>query len=131
VLYYIKEGDIMGFIKRLLGLEIKPGEPKPVNDGSFDDEVLGSPLVSIVDFYSLWCPPCQVMSGLLNEVGVDYVGRVNLFKLNVQRDPSVAARHGIHGVPTLIAFRDGAEIDRLVGLFPIDVLREWIEKHLD
>jgi thioredoxin 1 len=121
----------MGFLKRLLGLEIKPGEPKPIKDGSFDAEVLGSGPVSIVDFYNLWCSPCQVMSGLLNEVGVDYVGRVKLFKLNVDREPSAAARHGIRSVPTLIAFKDGVEIDRLVGLVPIDVLREWIEKHLD
>jgi thioredoxin 1 len=120
----------MGFIKRFLGLEIKPGEPKPLNKGSFDEEVLTGEIPSFVYFFHLWCSSCQVMGGLLNEVGPDYADRAEFFKMNVHKEPAIPARYKVAGVPTLIVFKKGEEADRLVGMHPLDPLREWIEKHL-
>ncbi|MCK4235543.1 MAG: thiol reductase thioredoxin [Candidatus Krumholzibacteria bacterium] len=120
----------MGFIKRLLGLETKPGEPKPVNEGSFESEVLNCDLPCFVDFYSLWCPACQVMSGLLNEVGPEYIEKAEFFKLNVINNPTAPVPYKISGVPTIIAFKNGKPVDRLVGLAPIDELKSWIDKHI-
>ncbi len=120
----------MGFIKRFLGLETKPGEPKPVHGGSFDEEVLTGELSSFVYFFHLWCSSCQVMAGLLNEVGPDYADRALFFKMNVHKEPAIPSRYNVTGVPTVIVFKKGEEADRLVGLFPLDALRDWIEEHL-
>ena len=117
----------MGFLKRLLGLEQKPGEPKPLNDAVFADAVLKNERPCVVDFYSLWCSPCQVMSGLLNEIGPDYIDRVNFFRLDVTKNPYTASRYGISSVPTVVAFGKGKELKRFAGLMPIDELRDWID----
>jgi len=118
----------MGFLKRLLGLEQKPGEPKSLSDVVFADEVLKNERPCIVDFYSLWCSPCQVMSGLLNELGPGYIGRVDFFKMDVTKHPYAPSRYNISSVPTVIAFKNGKPVKRLVGLIPIDELKLWIDE---
>jgi len=118
----------MGFFKRLLGLEQRPGETRPLRDESFEFEVLQSDIPSIVDFYSLICSPCQVMSGLLNEIGPDYIGKVNFFRLDVTKNPYTASRYNVSSVPTVIAYKKGKEAKRIVGLLHIDELRDWIDE---
>lgn len=120
----------MRFIKRLLGLEHKDGEPIPVCDNRFEKEVLNNSLPCFVDFYSLWCSPCQVMSGLLNEVGPQYIGRAAFFKVDINKSPSTAGLFKINSVPTLIVVKNGREIDRFAGLMPLNSLRAWIEEHI-
>jgi thioredoxin len=120
----------MGFIKRLLGLETKPGEPETVNSERFEAEVLRSDLPCIVEFYNLWCSSCQVMTGLLNEIGPGYMGRARFYKVNVERTPSIPARFQISGVPTVILFDAGEPRDRLTGLVPLNDLKEWIDTRL-
>jgi thioredoxin 1 len=120
----------MGFIRRLLGLEQKPGEPKPLTDHSFEAEVLQKEIPCFVEFFSLWCSPCQVMSGLLNEIGPMYLGRAEFFKIDVTKNPSAAMRYTISSVPTLVVFKKGTAVERQVGLIPLRPLRRWIESHL-
>jgi len=117
----------MGFLKRLLGLEQRPGEPKPLSDESFETHVLENDRPAIVDFYSLWCSPCQVMSGLLNELGPGYIGRIDFFKLDVTKSPYAASRYNVSSVPTVIAFKGGKPVNRIVGLMPIDELKDWLD----
>lgn len=119
----------MGFIKRLLGLEQKPGEPKPITDGIFEEVVLKNPLPCFVDFYNLWCSPCQVMGGLLNEVGPQYIGRADFFKIDINKNPGVSVKFNIRSTPTLIIFKGGKEVERHTGLIPLNPLKEMIEQH--
>lgn len=119
----------MGFFKRLLGLEQKPGEPRPLTDDSFEEMVLRNPLPCFVDFYNLWCSPCQVMAGLLNEVGPQYLGRADFFRIDVNKNPGVAAHFNVRSVPTLIVFKGGKPVEQHVGLMPLNPLKEWIERH--
>jgi thioredoxin 1 len=119
----------MGFIKRLLGLEQKPGEPKPISDGIFEETVLRNQLPCFVDFYNLWCAPCQVMGGLLNEVGPQYIGKAEFFKIDVNNNPGVAAKFKIRSVPTLIVFKNGKAVERHVGLIPLNPLKAMIERY--
>lgn len=120
----------MGFIKRLLGLEVKPGEPQPLRDNAFEREVLLSELPCFVSFYSLWCASCQVMGGLLNEVGPEFAGRAEFYKINIRENPSAPSRYGVSGVPAVVLFKNGEPVDRLVGLVTIDTLRMWLESHI-
>ncbi len=119
----------MGFLKRLLGIETKPGEPESIGDDSFEEEVLRSELPCVVEIYNLWCSSCQVMAGLLNEVGPDYLGKVKFFKVNAERSPSIPQRFQVSGVPTILLIERGEVVDRLTGLVPLDELRDWIERH--
>lgn len=120
----------MGFLKRLLGIERRPGEPEPLGDERFDEAVSGDGLPVFVLFSSLWCPQCQVMHGLLNELGPLYAGRALFYRMDVSKSPNAPARLEVRGVPQVIAFRGGAQIARLTGLIPIDELREWIENRI-
>ena len=118
----------MGFLKNLFGGEPKPGKPVPVTDDSFQEEVLNSEIPVVVDFWSRRCPPCQVMGGLLDEIGPDYNGKVRIFKLNVDENPVMTQRFGIRGVPTIIFFRNGKPVDVIVGLLPLIPLRQKLDR---
>lgn len=118
----------MGFLRNFFNREPKPGQPQHVSDESFEQEVLANDLPSAVDFWSKSCQPCQVMGGLLDEIGPDYVDRVHIFKLNVDENPETARLYQIRGVPTLILIHNGREVDRVVGLLPLNPLREKLDE---
>jgi len=118
----------MGFFKSLFNRPPKPGKPQPTTDETFEQDVLASDIPAVVDFWSSRCPPCQVMGGLLNEIGPDYAGRVNIFKLNVDHYPGITAQYQIRGVPTIIFFRQGRAVDKVVGLLPLNPLREKMDE---
>ena len=113
----------MGFLKNLFFKPSKPGKPLPVTDQSFREAVLESEIPTVVDFWSPRCSPCQVMGGLLDEIGPDYAGRVQIFKLNVEQNPQTAMGYRVQGVPTVIFFRQGKPVDRIVGLLPLKPLK--------
>ncbi len=124
----VKErGPSMGFFKRLLGLEVTPGEPAPLTDDQFDEAIAEGGLPCFVYCFSLWCSSCQVMGGLLNEVGPDFVDRARFFKLDITKNPVAASGLGIKGVPVIFFFRDGKPVESHMGLIPLDPLKEWIE----
>lgn len=118
----------MGLFKNLFNRPPKPGKPRPVTDETFEQEVLASDIPAVVDFWSLRCPPCQVMGGLLEEIGPDYAGRVNIFKLNVDQNPRTAMQYKVRSIPTVIFFRKGKAVDGIVGLLPLNPLRQKLDK---
>lgn len=118
----------MSFLKRLFTGSAKPGKPAAVTDESFEQEVLNSDLPAVVDFWSPTCAPCQVMGGLLNELGPEYADRLRIFKLNIEQSPDTAEQYRIRGVPTLVFLRKGREVDRVVGLLPLQPLRARLDK---
>ncbi|UCE20524.1 MAG: thioredoxin [Gemmatimonadota bacterium] len=91
-------------------------------DDNFEAEVLKSDLPVVVDFWATWCRPCQVMSGLMSELAKEYAGRVNVYKMNVDQCRGTAQAFGIRSIPTVILFKSGAAVDRVVGLMPKDEL---------
>jgi thioredoxin len=117
----------MGFLKNLFFRPPRAGKPIPITDVSFQQKVLGSDLPVVVDFWSPGCTHCQVMGGLLDEIGPDYVGRVNIFKANVEQNPQTAMRYQIRGVPTVILFHRGKSLERIVGLMPLKPLRAKLD----
>jgi thioredoxin 1 len=118
----------MGFFAKLFNRQPKPGKPRPVTDDSFEQDVLASDLPAVVDFSSPKCAPCQVMKGLLDEIGPDYVGRVNIFKMNVDENPRTAEAYRIMSVPTLIFFRKGRARETISGLIPLQPLRQKLDR---
>jgi len=72
--------------------------------------------VAMVDFWATWCPPCRMQGPIVEKVAAQYQGKAVIGKLNVDDSQAIASKLGIHSIPTLIVFKDGAEVQRLVGL---------------
>ncbi len=87
---------------------------------SFETEVLRSERPAAVDFYADWCAPCRALGPHVDDLAADS----NVYKVNVDESPELAARFGVRSIPTVVFFRDGAEMGRLVGPTPAQLVRE-------
>jgi len=95
---------------------------KHVSDATFENEVLASDTPVLVDFWAPWCGPCRMIAPIVESVADDYDGRLTVAKLNVDENPFTAQRYQVMGIPTLILFKDGEPVERIVGYLPKDEL---------
>ena len=100
--------------------------PAPITDTTFGDEVVSHPGAVLVDCWAPWCGPCRIISPLLEQLASEYAGRLRVGKLNVDENPLTASQYAIQSIPTLLLFKDGQLVDRLVGALP----RSEIERRL-
>lgn len=101
---------------------------KHVTTQEFESEVLRSEQPVLVDFYATWCPPCKILSPVLDKLANEFAGRVKVVKVNVEEEFSLAARYGISGVPTLMVFKGGVIVDTMVGLLHPLALKAKLEQ---
>ncbi|MDT7687866.1 MAG: thioredoxin 1 [Acidobacteriota bacterium] len=101
-----------------------------VSDGAFEREVVGSDLPVVLDFWAEWCPPCRALAPTFEELAKQYAGRVRFLKLNVDENAQVPQRFGIKGIPTLVFFDGGREVERVVGASTKDALARIIYKYV-
>jgi thioredoxin len=92
-----------------------PASVLEVADGRFEEQVLASPVPVLLDVWAPWCVPCRGMEPVIQELALSLSGRVRVAKLNLDRNPESVARLRIQGVPTLIVFKGGHEVGRMVG----------------
>ena len=92
-----------------------PAGPLEVTDSRFAEQVLASPLPVLLDVWAPWCVPCRGMEPVIEDLAASLAGRVRVAKLNLDRNPEAASRLRILGVPTLIVFKNGREVTRMVG----------------
>ena len=103
---------------------------KEVSDSSFEKDVLGSDRPVLVDFWADWCAPCRMIAPTVAAVAEQYGDTATVVKLNVDDNPSTTQRYGIKGIPTLILFRDGKEVERFVGATTKESISKMIEKYI-
>ena len=99
----------------------------PVTDATFDAEVRNSDLPVVIDFWAEWCGPCRQIGPALEELSVEYEGRVKIAKVNVDENPQVTAAMGIRGIPALFLVKDGKIVANKVGAAPKAALQSRID----
>jgi len=97
---------------------------------NFEQDVLNSPQLVLVDFWATWCGPCRMMSPTVDAVAAEYAGRAKVGKLNVDENASIAGRYGIRSIPTILLFKGGQIQEQLVGSVPKEALTRLLDKHL-
>lgn len=92
-------------------------EPIPLNDSNFDLEKNKFPLM-LVDFWATWCGPCKIISPIIEQLAKEYSGKIVFAKINVDENHQLSNRFGIQSIPTMIVFRYGEVVDRIIGALP-------------
>ena len=99
-----------------------------LSENDFDTKV-GSGY-ALVDFGAEWCGPCKALEPTMEKISVTYEGKVSVYSVDIDNHPSLAAKNGVMSVPTLILFKDGKPVDRVVGLISEGDLRSKIEEQI-
>ena len=105
-------------------------EPIHVTDGDFEALILKSDKPAVVDLWADWCGPCHMIAPSVEQLATAYDGRAVVAKLNVDENPLTPGRYNIMGIPTLLYFKDGKEVDRQVGVVGYPALANKLEKLL-
>ncbi|HDT9032377.1 TPA: thioredoxin, partial [Staphylococcus pseudintermedius] len=87
-----------------------------VKDSNFDEQIQSG--VKLVDFWATWCGPCKMIAPVLEDLAVDYEGKADILKLDVDQNQATAAKFEVMSIPTLIVFKDGQPVDKVVGFQP-------------
>jgi thioredoxin 1 len=104
-------------------------KPIEITDAQFDAEVLKADRLVLVDFWAPWCGPCRAMGPVLTELAKEREETLKVVKVNVDEEQTYAAKFGIMTIPTLILFKDGEAVDKMMGGYPKRAIVERVEKH--
>jgi len=98
-----------------------------VTDATFEAEVKNSDIPVVVDFWAEWCGPCKMIGPALEELAVEYEGKVKIAKVNVDENPQLPTQLGVRGIPALFMFKDGEVVSNKTGAAPKSALNDWIK----
>ncbi|EQC02029.1 thioredoxin TrxA [Photorhabdus temperata] len=101
-----------------------------LSDASFDTDVLNAAGPVLVDFWAAWCGPCKMIAPILDEIALEYSGKLTITKLNIDDNPATAPKYGIRGIPTLLLFKDGQVAATKVGALSKTQLKEFLDANL-
>jgi thioredoxin 1 len=101
-----------------------------ISESNFQSEVMQSDVPVLVDFWAEWCGPCRMIAPIVEELSVDYAGKAKIAKCDVDANPGVAGEFGIRSIPTLLIFKNGQVVDKLVGALPKNQIAARIDAQL-
>lgn len=105
-------------------------EPLNLDDNTFFQTINKFPLM-LVDFWAPWCGPCRMISPIIDQIGKDYLGKLVVGKMNVDENPLIARQFSISSIPTLILFKRGKEVNKVIGSVSKNKIDEMVKMHLD
>ncbi len=105
-------------------------KPFAVTDESFEADVLDAESPVLVDFWAEWCGPCKMIAPIVEELAEEYVGQMSVAKLDADENPNTMQAYGVMGIPTLILFKGGEAVERIVGFMPKERLLDKLAPHL-
>jgi len=101
-----------------------------ISDNTFDEQVIKGKGLILVDFWAEWCGPCRMVAPILEELAVEYEGQITVTKLNVDDNQGTAARFGIRSIPTVLFFKDGSQVDQVIGAVPKSAFKSKVQQHV-
>ena len=101
-----------------------------LTDDTFEDEVLKSSALVLVDYWAEWCGPCKMIAPILDEIASEYTGKIKVAKLNIDDNPQTPPKYGIRGIPTLMLFKDGNVEATKVGALSKSQLTAFIDSNI-
>ena len=104
--------------------------PTVVTDETFNQEVLKSDTPTLVDFWAVWCGPCRMVAPVVDEIAREQAGKLKVMKLDVDENQNTAMAYGVMSIPTLILFKNGQPVERIVGFRPKGDMEKKILPHL-
>ncbi len=113
--------------------KIKKGEIKMeivLTDQNFKEEVLSSEVPTLVDFWAPWCGPCKMIGPAIEEIANQYQGKIKVGKLNVDDAPVTASKYSVMSIPTLMIFKGGEVVDKIIGVVPKEQIEEKLKAHI-
>lgn len=99
-------------------------------DSDFEEKVVKSDKLTIVDFWAEWCAPCRMIAPSIEELANEYQGKINVGKLNVDENNQTATKYGIRSIPTVLFFKDGGILKQVVGVKSKAELKEIIDSNI-
>jgi thioredoxin 1 len=106
-------------------------KPIEITDSTYQNEVIESDKPVLVDFWAPWCGPCRMVGPILEEIAAEEEGRIKIVKMNVDENHVYASQLGVFNIPTMILFKDGQQVDKIVGAMPKTQLLNRLDPHLD
>ena len=106
------------------------GNALAVTDESFEQEVLKSEVPVLVDFWAAWCGPCRMVAPIVDQLATEYSGKLKVAKVDVDQNPDVSGRLGVLSIPTLMVFKGGEMVERIIGAVPKPVLVSKLQAHI-